>query len=184
MRRFLLAALPLVLFVGAACGDDDGDGDGGEQADGETPTLSPADAVATSDASNQQPQAPDKPLPSPTPVPDGSPLLQVVVAGNPYTPTRAEFADLPKTSIDAGGNKYEGVTLAALAEQAGAAAESVVTIQGTRSDNLRFGAIRFPLAEIGASTVLVMDESGHLLLASTSVPQDQWLKDITGIAMN
>jgi hypothetical protein len=181
MRRFLLAAVPFVILAGAACG---GDSDGDDQAPDETPTLSPSDAVATADASNQQPQVPDKQLPTPTPVPDDSPVLQVVAAGNPYTPTRADFAGLPKVSIDAGGKKYEGVALATIAESAGARAEAIVTIQGTRGDNLRFGAIRFPLAEIGTSTVLVLDETGHMLLASTSVPQEQWLKDITGISMN
>jgi|GEM_PF-4190342 len=184
MRRFLLAALPFAILAGAACGGDDSSPDDGQNGNGQTPTLSPADAVATADASNQQPRVPDRPLPTPTPIPDGSPLLQVVAGGKPYTPTRADLAALPKASIDAGGKKYEGVTLAALAEAAGARAEAVVTIQGTRNDNLRFGAIRFPLAEIGPSTVLVLDESGHLLLASTSVPQEQWLKDITGISMN
>lgn len=180
MRRFLLAAAPFAILLGVACGDDDaGDGDAAEA----TPT-SPADAIASADASNQQPQAPDQQLPTPTPVADSDPVVQVVAAGNPYTPTRSDFANFPKEKISAGGKDYEGVTLAALAEQAGGGASTTVTIQGTRNDNLRFGAIRFPLAEIGASTVLILDDSGHVLLASTSVPQEQWLKDITGIALN
>lgn len=183
MRRILMAAVPFAILVGAACGGDDSDGDEPQQA-GDTPTVSAAEAVASADASNQQPQSEDKQLPTPTPVNDADPVIQVVAAGNPYTPTRGEFAALPKVSINAGGKDYEGVSLASLAENAGAPAGAVVTIQGTRGDNLRFGAIRFPLAEIGASTVLVLDDSGHLRLASTSVPQEQWLKDITGIALN
>ena len=174
MRRFLLAAAPFAILLGAACGDgEDKPEDGAD-----TP-----DATLTQD-SNQQPQVADSKMATPTPIADTDPVLQVVAMGQAYTPTRGEFAALPKVKIDAGGKSYEGVTLAALAEKAGAPQAGFITIQGTRSDNLRFGAVRFPLGEVATNTVLVVDESGHVLFASTSVPQEQWLKDISGIALN
>ena len=60
----------------------------------------------------------------------------------------------------------------------------IATINGTRMDNLRLGAVRFTLTEIGASTVFVMDDTGRITLASSTIPTDQWLKDITGIGLN
>ena len=175
MRRLFFAAIPLALVLGSACGD--GNGAGNDDAD------ATSEATATLDV-NVQPQSPDREIATPTPIPDDQPLVQVVVAGKPYLPTRADLAALPKAKITAGGNSYEGVSLATLAEKAGAPAGATATIQGTRMDNLRLGAIRFPLPDIGASTVFVIDDKGHLLLASTTVPHDQWLKDITGISLN
>ena len=140
MRRLLFAA-PLAIFVlVAGCGDDDADD--GDQAQAAATEQSPVSNP------NEQPQAPDKQLPTPTPIPDTLPLVQVVAGGNTFTPTRPEFADLPKTTVEAAGKTYEGVTLAALAEKAGAGSGATATIQGTRIDNLRLGAIRFALSEI------------------------------------
>lgn len=176
MRRLTFAAAPLLLLAGIACGD-------GPDKEETTPTAEAAAATNTPN-SNEQPQVPDKPLPTPTPLPSDLPVVQVAFGGKQFAPTRDEFNGLPKTSIQANGKTYEGVTLATLAEKAGAGGASTATIQGTRIDNLRLGAIRFPMADIGASTVFVVDEGGHVLLASTSVPPEQWLKDITGIALN
>jgi hypothetical protein len=181
MRRYLFAAAPLaLLLLTAACdgdkkNDDDANADQAEQQ--AEPTLPPA-------GQNEPTPVPDKPLPTPSPVPDGAPVIQVLAKGTMYAPVRSEFAALPKEKISASGKEYEGVTLAALAEKAGAADGTIVTIQGTRLDNLRNGAIRFGLSEIGASTVLVINDQGHVLLASNTVPPEQWLKDITGIAFN
>lgn len=175
MRRLLFAAPLAILALSAACGDGpDKDEQEQTQAAEQSPVSNP----------NEQPQVPDKDLATPTPVPDGVPILQVVGGGNAFTPTRPEFAELPKTKLDANGKTYEGVTLAALAEKTGADGASVVTIHGTRLDNLRLGAIRFSLGEIASSTVLFLDENGRMVLASTSVPQEQWLKDVTSIALN
>jgi hypothetical protein len=174
MRRILLAAAPLAILLGAACGDGEDKPDDA--------TTSP-EAVLTQD-SNEQPQVPDTAMPTPTPLADADPVLQVVAMGQAYTPTRGDFGGLAKTKIDAGGKSYEGVTLAALAEKAGAPQAGFVTIQGTRSDNLRFGAVRFAMSEIGTNTVLLLDESGHVSFASAGVPPEQWLKDISGIALN
>jgi hypothetical protein len=175
MRRLLFAAPLAILLAAAACGD-------GEDKDEAEPTQAAEESPAGN--VNEQPQVPDKVIPTPTPVPDGVPIVQVVVAGKPFAPTRSEFGELPKVKIDAGGKTYEGVSLSALAEKAGASSSAVATIQGTRADNLRLGAIRFPLGEIGGSTVFMLDEGGHLVLASSSVPEEQWLKDVTGIALN
>jgi hypothetical protein len=180
MRRLLIAAAFAVFFAGAACGDGP---DKSEQSGQPSATPDPRGAPPTV-VENQQPQVPDKQLPTPTVVPDGLPVLQVLVAGKAFAPVRSEFAGLPKVTVSAGGTSYEGVSLEALATKAGAQPSAVATIQGTRSDNLRLGSIRYALAEIGPSTVLVMDESGHIRLASSSVPAEQWLKDITGIALN
>jgi hypothetical protein len=157
MRRILLAA-PIALLLAAACGD-------GEDPEVATPTSEVATVDAAAGDGHAQPQVADKPLPSPTPIPDDAPLIQVVVGGTPFSPTRSQFGELPKVQIEAGGKSYEGVTLSALAAKAGASESAVATIQGTRGDNLRLGAIRFPLGEIGASTVLVLDEAGHLALS-------------------
>ena len=179
MRRFLLAAPLAILLVSAACGDGSD-----EDAADATETASESPTVDGS-AGHQQPQVADKVIPTPTSIPDTLPVVQVVVAGKPFAPTRSEFGALPKITIDAGGKSYEGVSLSALAEKAGGASEgAVATIQGTRTDSLRLGAIRFPLGDIGASTVFMLDEGGRLVLASSSVPQEQWLKDVTGIALN
>lgn len=180
MRRLLIAAAFALFFAGAACGDGP---DKSEQSAQPTATPDPNGPPPTV-AENQQPRVPDKPLPTPKPVPDGLPVIQVIVAGKAFTPVRSEFAGLPKVTVTAGGTSYEGVSLEALATRAGGQPSAVATIYGTGTDNLRLGSIRFPLAEIGPSTVLVMDESGHIRLASSSVPAEQWLKDITGIALN
>lgn len=176
MRRLFLTAVPLaILFGAAACGDGDDKAGSTEDSTGES--------TATASV-NEQPQVPDTPIAAPSSIPDDLPVVQVASGGKQYSPLRSEFAALPKVSISANGKSYEGVALATLAAQVGARAEAAVTIQGTRLDNLRLGAIRFALPEIGATTVLVMGEGGHLLLASTSVPPEQWLKDVTGIGLN
>ncbi|MGE0601791.1 MAG: hypothetical protein AB7J35_19780 [Dehalococcoidia bacterium] len=173
-RRIVLSMVPLVLLAVSACGGDDDAANTPEATVETTPTLQ----------SNEQPQVPDTPIAEPSPVPSDVPVIQVAAKGTQYAPLQPEFAALPKTSITANGKSYEGVLLSALAEKAGASATAVATIQGTRMDNLRLGAIRFGLDEIGSNTVLVMSESGHILLASTSVPPEQWLKDVTGIGFS
>ncbi|MGB4862280.1 MAG: hypothetical protein WBO97_07465 [Tepidiformaceae bacterium] len=177
-KRFVFAAVPLAILAFSACGD----GDGENAADG-SPTDAAADATATRPV-NEQPQVPDTPLPEPSPVADDVPVIQVGVSGKQYAPLRPEFAALPKTSVTANGKTYEGVSLGALAEAAGAAPGVVATIQGTRMDNLRLGAVRFPLADIASNTVLVMNDSGHISVASSTIPPEQWLKDVTGIGLN
>ncbi len=184
MRRFAFAAVPCAfLLISAACGDD------GSQSSGELTSIAgsaqqTAQAGTPTTNANDQPQVPDKALPTPTPVPDTSPVIQVGSSGNIYAPSKAEFATLPRIKISSGGKDYEGVSLAVLAEKGAPRTGAIATIQGTRFDNLRLGAIRFPLADIAASTVLIMDASGHITLASTSIPSEQWLKDVISVALN
>ena len=179
--RFAAALLLLVPAAAAACGGDD-DAPAGDA--GAAPTVSEADARRTEVAQGlEQPVPPDRPLPTPTPLPDGLPVIQVVTpGGTAYTPTRDEFKALPATTLKIGGKEYTGVTLASLAAKAGAPAGAVATIQGTRIDNLRLGALRYPLADIGATTLLVINQSGYLDLVSSSIPQEQWLHTLSGIA--
>ena len=186
MRRWTLAAAPIALaaLLFAACGGDDDDSQAAGDDATATPTLSAADAQRTAVGAQDQPRVPDTPLPNPTPVPDDTPVIQVVAGQTRYTPTKAEFGALPTAEIQAGGKTVKRVTIATLAAQVAAGADTVVTIQGTRVDNLRLGAVRFALAEIGENTVVAMDEEGHLTLASSFIPADQWLNTLTGIAFN
>lgn len=181
MLRLRIAAALLLLAPAAlaACGGSDSD-----DADAAA-TETDAGAEATGTPRNvglDQPVAPDRPLPSPTPLPDDAPIIQVVAGASTFTPTRAEFADLPTVTITADGRQYTGVTLAELARRVSAPAEAVVTIQGTRSDNLRYGAVRYALAEVGAATVVFIDESGYARFASAAIPAEQWLHTLAGIA--
>lgn len=176
MRRLALAAMPFALLaLATACGD-------GEKKDDAQPAAAAQDTPAPN--VNEQPQAPDKQLPSPTPIPDTLPVIQVAFAGKVYAPTKSDFSGLPKVKVKAGDKECEGVALSALVEKAAAGTAATATIQGTRVDNLRLGAVRFPVADIGGSTVFVVDESGHVALFSSSIPQEQWLKDVTSIALN
>lgn len=175
MRRFALAALPFALLaLATACGDGDKKEDAQQTNAEASPTLN----------SNEPPQVPDKLMPTPTPIPDTLPVIQVAFSGKIYAPTKADFGGLPKAKVSAGGKEYEGVTLASLVEKAAAPSARTATIEGTRMDNLRLGAIRFPVADIGGSTVFVVDDSGHVALFSSSIPPEQWLKDVTSIALN
>jgi len=186
MRRLSLASAPvaLALILGACGGDGGDDSDNGGDEPAATPTLSPMDAQRATITAQDQPTVPDSPLPTPTPLTDDRPVLQVVFGANTYTPIRNEFNNLPTVEISANGKKVRGVSLAAIAEKAQAPASATVTIQGTRVDNLRLGAIRFSLTEIGTNTVLVLDDAGHVSLASSYIPPEQWLNTITGIALN
>lgn len=180
MRRLLLAAAPLAIFALSACGgDSDNTPDNGDNGDG-TPA---ADTTPGGDTT-PQPTPTDSPMPTPTPLSDDAVLLQVVSAGEVYAPTRAEFAALPQSEITHDGTSYSGVNFATIAAEVGAREGAIVTIEGTRSDNLRFGVIRFSIDELGETTVLTAAEGGHLDLASTSIPPEQWLKTVTGISFD
>lgn len=182
MKRLHLAACLLLLAPAAlsACGGNNNDSSAADP----TATLTDAEARRTEIARGlEQPVPPDTPMPTPTPLPDDLPIIQVVAPGaQPFTPTKEQFRELPTTTLTVSGTEYTGVTLATLAARVGAPAGSVATIQGTRLDNLRFGAIRYPLAQVGETTLLVVNEAGYLNLVSTSIPQEQWLHTLTGIA--
>jgi hypothetical protein len=169
------AALLIIIVPGvvAACGGEEAPAD----------PVDPTPAVSDIDGEvNEQPVAPDRPIPTPTPLPADFPILQVVAGGTGLTPTRDEFLAIPTTTITADGREFTGVTLAELARRVTAPEGAVVTIHGTRADNLRFGVIRYPLSDVAEQTVLVLDDSGYVSLASSAIPPEKWLHTLTGIA--
>jgi hypothetical protein len=181
LHRFLLAA-PAAFLLFAACGGDDNTnpGDGA----GPTATLTSAERTKVALTPVTLPTVKDQPLPTPVKLGADDAVVSVVAGREKYQPKTSDFSALPTTEITVGGTTYKGVTLAALAEKVKAASGANVTIEGTRSDRVRFGTIRFPSADIAATTVLVPDDTGHLSLYSTTVPQDQWLVLVTGISFN
>lgn len=174
MRRLSLAAVPLALLftLGACGGDSDSQETGTPGADGSATSTEPI------------PTPTDAPLPSPTPVPDDVVVIQVVNAGEVFAPLRSEFLALGESTISHDGQDYTGVSLAALAAHVAARDGAIVTIEGTRADNLRLGIIRFTIDELGETTVLTVTEGGHVDLASTFVPPEQWLTTITGVSFD
>ncbi len=175
MRRFLLVA-PLALALAfAACGGGDSD---------ESPENGDADTTPGAETTTPQPTPTDAPLPSPTPVPDDFVVVQVVSAGEVFAPVRSELVALGESTISHDGDDYTGVSIGTLAAHMEAREGAVVTIEGTRSDNLRLGVIRFTLDELAETTVLTVSETGHLDLASSFVPREQWLTTVTGISFD
>lgn len=182
--RYLLAAFPVVLIFAAACGGDSDDVsktiDSGATAG---PTLTEAQARQTATAKSQeQPSAPDQALPTPTKLAADGIAIQVVGTGPVFAPTLAEFKLLPTSEIKVDGKSYTGVTVATLAEKSKAATGVPVTIDGVRPDGKRQGVVRFPLADIATTTVLVLAEDGQLSVASTSIPKEQWLIRVTAVS--
>ena len=181
--RYLLAALPVVLLFVAACGGGSGDTKTNGPGAAAGPTLTEAQARKTETANSQlQPSAEDQPLPTPTKLADDGIAIQAAGTGPVYAPTLAEFKALPTSEIKVDGKSYTGVAIATLAAKSKAAAGVAATIDGVRPDGKRQGAVRFPLAEIGATTVLVLAEDGQLSLASTSIPKEQWLIRVTAVS--
>ena len=173
--RYLLAAIPAV-FLLSACG-------GGSDKGGTTPGASAQPATPTTVA-GQQPTAEDRPLPTPTPVPEDGIAVQVAgVSGAPYAPKLSELKALPTAEISFEGKSYKGISLATLLAKVNAPETATVTVDGTRPDGKRQGAVRFALKDIGDSTVLVLGNNGELNVASTSIPKDQWLIWVTGISI-
>ena len=178
--RYILAALPAVLIIAAACGGSDDKNSPADATVGPTPTA--AEAHQTADQGQLQPSAPDQPLPTPVPLAEDGIAIQVVGVGAPYAPTLSAFKALPTVEIQAEGQSYKGVTLATLAQKSKAASGVSATIDGVRGDGKRQGAVRFPLADIASNTVLVLAADGQISVASTSIPRDQWLIRVTSIA--
>lgn len=182
MQRILLAALPAFLLL-ASCGR----GDDAKPADG-TPgsaaTLTSAERTKVALTPVTLPTVKDQPLPTPVKLAADDIVVSVVAGKEKYQPKASDLSALPTVEITVAGKTYKGVTLAALAEKVKAAAGANVTVEGTRADRVRLGTIRFPAADIGATTVLVPDDTGHLALYSSTVPQDQWLVLVTGISFN
>jgi hypothetical protein len=181
MFRSRLAAavatsLLLMSLALAACG---GGGD-------KKPTAQ-ANGTATANGSAEpsnglaQPNATDQVLPTPTKAAASDVALTVVNGKENFQPTVSAFGELPTTEVKA-DKTYKGVTIAALGDKVKAADGAYVTIQGVRMDGKRMSVLRLPLSDIGSNTALVLDDSGHLSLVSSSIARDQWLTAVSSVA--
>lgn len=178
MTRTWMLALPAALVVViAACGGGSGD------TANTPPSPSPdPNAPATVGAGNGQDQpTADSGIPSATPASDTDIALSVLFKDSTYAPTVAEFRALPTVEIDAAGTKQRGVSLAVLAEKVGAQS-GLVTVQGLQGNLQRIGYVRYPLADVGSTTVFALNAEGHVDLYSSSIPAAEWLKVVSGIS--
>lgn len=183
MHRNWFIALPLAAaLVLGACGgggDDDGDGANGGDATAEASAAPSPTQIGDNDA-NGQPTA-NTGIPTPTPVAEEDVVITVVNGGTVYTPTLADFRALPQTQIDAAGASKSGVSVATLAAQVGAES-GVVLLQGLNPEQNKVASIRYTIEEIAANTVLVIDETGHLDLVSSTLPETQWLRVVIAVS--
>jgi len=177
--RVIAPALLGLSFIIAACGGGD-DGTATPTSRATTPDATASGSTATPSVSPTA--TPENPLATPTPLPADLPLLQVAAGGQLYEPLTAEFNELPTVTISVDGEEYTGVLLETLSLKVPADPQAIVNIEGIRSDGIRYGSIRFPLADIGSTTVFVIAENGHLDLISSSIPREQWLTSITSVA--
>ncbi len=162
--RAVLAALSIATLAAYACGDDATSKD-----------ASPAGGASLST------QPPSEPLlPTPTPVPNDGPAVAVSSLKAQFYPTVAEFRTLPVVEIIAGG-AYKGVTIATLAAKIQASDSNIVTIRGVRADGRTVAFVRKQLSEIATTTVLILDDKGHISIASTSLPRDEWLQAVVAV---
>jgi hypothetical protein len=186
MSRWIAVVLGCLLtfaFVAfPACGDDD-DAPAERSPDrGGSPAASPGDPITPVDESGLAQPTADQGLPPISPAAEDDLAINVsTAAGSVYAPTVAEFRQLTTTTIEAGGPKT-GVLLSTIAAQVSAAEGSLVTIEGRQPNADRGGQIRYALSEIGSSTVLILDGEGHVALASSAIPGEQWLLAITNIS--
>jgi hypothetical protein len=167
MRRTLLAgALLLVGFTGACGGGSDNEDDA-------SPTTASGVGAGTA-----TPEAGAVAKPSPITV---GKAFDVSALGQEYAPTIAELKTLPQTEITVNGKKYSGVSLATLGARVKSVPSAQVTVQGYRSDWKRVAFFRLPAAEIAAETVLFFDPEGYISIASTKVPEGEWLKSVISV---
>lgn len=176
MLRLLLPFLALSGLLLVACGGDDSEPEPTATGTGEPLSEVPT----TGTGANQQP-TPDRPLATPTPASDKAIALAVVAGEKHYNPTVAEFRELPVKEISAGGAK-KGVLMSDLAAKVSGKEDAYVVIQGYRNDLKTLAIIRKKLSEIGSNTVFIIDEQGHVNMASSALPQIEWLRAVSSIA--
>lgn len=169
LRTWIFGFAAVALFA-AACGD-------GEDKNAEA-TAGPSAAAVTE--SPTLPPAPTR-VP-PTAVPNTGRALTVVFGQKNYTPTVDEFRQLPTVEIDVAGVRKKGVTLVSLVEKAGGGSPGFVTIEGLRASLGAEATTRYAIPAVGATTVLVLDDTGHLEMFSSSIPQAEWLKAVTALS--
>lgn len=161
--RLFLAVIAVAALLAAACGGDD------------NRSSSEGDASAT-----VEPTLPPV-RPTPTPVSESFPVVEVTSPQGEFRPTAAEFRAIPTLDVDAKGKKT-GVSLAELGARVKASPTTMVTIRGFSPDGRRDMFIRYPLAQVGSSSVLVIDGSGYLTLHSTAIPEAEWLTHIVSVS--
>jgi hypothetical protein len=172
-RTWMLALPAAIALVLAACGGDD------DKTDDATPNGEASPTTQLSESG--QPRA-DAGIPAPTKVADDGIALSVVFGDQAYSPTVAEFRELPKVEITAAGTKQSGVTITALADKVGASSAGTVTIDGLRTDLKRGALTRYRLADIGSNTIVTLDDEGHVNLYSSTIAAAEWLRVLNGIS--
>jgi len=179
-RRLLAAPLLALAAFTFACGG------GGDDADGptSTPEGSPT-ATFTAQPTSQATATPtpETALPTATPLAAGDTILSIVAGGTSLTPTASEFNAYPQTSITAAGTTYSGVTLEALAAEAGTTG-AFFEIEGVRSDGVRYAIVRYALAEMGGTSLLVLSDAGRVDFVSSSLDPSQWLTAVTAVTFS
>ena len=72
--------------------------------------------------------------------------------------------------------------MAALAEKVQASPTSFVTVHGISSDGRRDAFTRYRLAEVGTTTVVVVDQQGYASLYSSTIPEKDWLTHVASVS--
>lgn len=170
MRRALfLAPLMFVAFASACRSDSD------KKDDASPTTIGGLSGVGTG-----TPTPDAAAIAKPSPITIGK-AFDVKAVGQEYAPTIDELKTLPQTEITVNGKKYSGVSLAYLGSKVKSVPTSQVTVEGYRADWKRVAFFRLPVAEIGAETVVFVDAEGYLSIASTKVPENEWLKSVISV---
>ena len=175
MRQWLFILPIAVGVIAMACGG--GASDGKTSA---TPT-SPSGAAAVG-AGTPTPEPPAIAKPTPPLDPGAGPIFEVSALQEKFAPTFAEFKELPKTEITVNGKKYSGVSLASLGAKVKSVPSANVTVQGYRPDFKRISFFRYPIADVGSETVLIVDSEGFVSIVSAKIPEAEWLRSVITVA--
>lgn len=157
-----LAATGLLLLAGAC-------GDGADEEPTALPTTVPPSA---------SPSAEPTLLP-PSPKGENDVAVQVVAGDKSYQPTVADLRALPQVNISDAG--VTGVALESIAEKLDVREGAIITVEGRSDDLARPRYFRGILSEHARTVVLVVDESGRVTLAGSSITKDGWVYDVEGI---
>ncbi len=167
MRTLSILVAGALLALTAACG--------GSGAPDPTATPEPTEIRATATSTTV-------PVPTPTPLPATADALRVASRNGIFIPTVAEFGRMPQTEIELpGGEVVSGVSIADLAAEVDAAEAAIVTVEGKQIGVDRAGFMRRPLDEVGAGVVIYITAAGQLMLASTLLPELEWLTAIRSV---
>ncbi len=172
MRQWLLTFSLTLGVLAVSCGGDD--------AEKATPTAPSGPGAVGVGTPTPEPPA----IVKPTPPADAGPLsvLELNSAQEKLTLTFSEFKALPQTEITVNGKKYSGVSLAALGAKVKSVPSANVTVQGYQPDFRRVSFFRYPVADVGSDTVLIIDGDGFISVASTKIPEGEWLRGVSLVA--